>query len=120
MHKDNLLAKLNDEQRKAVLHQTGPMLVTAGPGSGKTHVIVSRLIMMIREYKIPPEKIMVITYTKEAAVSMRSRFPKQISEKWKVSFHTFHSFYFQIIKSIPQYSNYRLIKEQEKKLKEKK
>ena len=115
MHKDNLLAKLNDEQRKAVLHEIGPMLVTAGPGSGKTHVIISRLIMMIREYKIPPEKIMVITYTKEAAVSMRSRFLKQISEDWKVVFHTFHSFYYQIIKSIPQYFNYRLIKEQEKK-----
>ena len=115
MHKDSLLAKLNEEQRKAVLHKNGPMLVTAGPGSGKTHVIISRLIMMISEYKIPPEKIMVITYTKEAAVSMRSRFLKQISKDWKVSFHTFHSFYFQIIKSIPRYSDYRLIKEQEKK-----
>ena len=115
MHKDNLLIKLNEEQRKAVLHKSGPMLVTAGPGSGKTHVIISRLIMMIHEYKIPPEKILVITYTKEAAGSMRSRFLKQISEEWKVSFHTFHSFYFQIIKTIPQYSDYRLIKEQEKK-----
>ena len=65
-----MLKSLNEEQRKAVLHKNGPMLVTAGPGSGKTHVITARLLYMIHVHQIPPEKIAVITFTKEAAKSM--------------------------------------------------
>ena len=110
-----MLKSLNEEQRKAVLHKNGPMLVTAGPGSGKTHVITARLLYMIRVYQIPPEKIAVITFTKEAAKSMSSRFLKYNQQNLPISFGTFHSFYYQIIRSIPKYSNYRLIHEKEKK-----
>ena len=60
MLKCALLRDLNDGQRKAVLHREGPMLVTAGPGSGKTHVITTRLLIMIHVYQIPPEKIKFI------------------------------------------------------------
>ena len=115
MLKDNLLSKLNEDQREAVLHQTGPMLVTAGPGSGKTHVITTRLIYMIHVEKIPAEKIAVITFTKEAAKSMRSRFQNSFHQNEDVSFGTFHSFYYQILRSSSKYSRYRLIQENEKK-----
>lgn len=115
MHKDTILANLNEEQRKAVLHQTGPMLVTAGPGSGKTHVIISRLLYMINEWGIAAEKIAVITYSKEAARSMSSRFQKIFKGNESVFFGTFHSFYYQILRSSSNYSEYRLIYEKEKK-----
>jgi len=101
------------------------MLVTAGPGSGKTYVIVARLIHMLLEYHIPPEKILVITFTKEAAESMQKRFKAAyddiasqsplLSAEIPISFGTFHSFYYQIIRSIPKYSRFRLINEKEKK-----
>ncbi len=110
-----MLDNLNEGQRQAVLHRDGPMLVTAGPGSGKTHVITTRLLYMIRVHQIPPEKIIVITFTKEAAKSMSSRFLKYDQQETKISFGTFHSFYYQIIRSIPKYSQYRLIHEKEKK-----
>ena len=110
-----MLKALNEEQRKAVLHKTGPMLVTAGPGSGKTHVITARLLYMIRVHQIPPERIAVITFTKEAAKSMSSRFLQYNQQELPISFGTFHSFYYQIIRSIPKYSHYRLIHEKEKK-----
>ncbi len=91
------------------------MLVTAGPGSGKTHVIITRLNMMIHVYQIPPEKIMVITFTKDAARSMRTRFLENDQQETEVSFGTFHSFYYQIIRTIPKYSKYRLVHEKERK-----
>ena len=107
--------KLNEQQRQAVLHKTGPMLVTAGPGSGKTHVIISRLLNMIYVEKIPAEKIAVITFTKEAAKSMCSRFQKSFQQNEGVCFATFHSFYYQILRSSSNYSGYRLIQDNEKK-----
>jgi len=103
---------------EAVLHRDGPMLVTAGPGSGKTHVVTTRLLHMILAHHIPPEKILVITFTKEAARSMSSRFQAifdQSSLSEQISFGTFHSIYYQIIRSIPEYSRIRLIFEKEKK-----
>ena len=101
---ENLLKEqlqgLNQEQRKAVMHREGPMLVSAGPGSGKTHVIITRLIYMILKHRIPPEEILVITFTKEAAEAMRSRFHQACKKLYachfSVHFGTFHSFYLQI------------------------
>lgn len=116
--KDFLISQmdgLNSGQREAVLHREGPMLVTAGPGSGKTHVITTRLIHLISECCIPPEKIAVITFTKETAVSMCSRFQKNYQKQVPIFFGTFHSFYYRIIKSVPIYSQFRLIQENEKK-----
>ena len=118
----SLLQNLNDEQREAVLHGEGPALVAAGPGSGKTTVITRRLLYLIQERKIPPQKILVITFTKEAAKSMQERFIRQLDEFGMsrtdltgcVSFATFHSYFYQIIRSIKKYSEYQLITQQEK------
>ena len=118
MHKTEnaltLCCGLNEQQRQAVLHREGPALITAGPGSGKTHVITTRLLYMIYVHGILPEKIMVITFTKEAAKAMRSRFLNRYQKEDEVYFATFHSFYYQIIRSVPEYSQYRLIHEKEK------
>ena len=56
--------KLNKEQYIAAHHKDGPMLVLAGPGSGKTHLLVERIRIMIEEEQIAPENILVITFSK--------------------------------------------------------
>lgn len=120
MH-NSIFDKLNDSQREAALHGTGPMLVSAGPGSGKTSVIVARLLELIINKKIPPEKILVITFTREAALSMRSRFFQSIQNEKNnsysiehVCFGTFHSFFYQILRGSTKYSEYKIIDSQTK------
>ena len=68
-------ACVNDAQRKAIMFDgSGPLLVLAGPGSGKTFVITQRVRFLIEEKKVPPEKILVHTFTRDAANSMKNRF----------------------------------------------
>ena len=122
VHSKVLLQGLNEAQREAVLHGEGPALVAAGPGSGKTTVITRRLLYLIQECKIPPQNILVITFTKEAAKSMQNRFVSLLQEfqlrqsaaTGFVSFGTFHSYFYQIIRSVKKYSEYQLITQQEK------
>ena len=66
--------QLNAQQLEAVHHLEGPMLVLAGPGSGKTTMITHRILHMIQETGIEERKIWVVTYTRAAAQEMRSRF----------------------------------------------
>ncbi len=63
---------LDPDQRAAVAHREGPCLVLAGPGSGKTHVIVERFLALVGE-GVPPTQQLVLTYTRKAAAEMRSR-----------------------------------------------
>ena len=96
------------------------MLVTAGPGSGKTFVLTGRILYLIGKRYIPPGKILVITFTREAAGSMQARF-YQMSKRMgiydpdggQVCFGTFHSFFYQIIKSVPSYKEYQILSKQE-------
>ena len=122
MHKMPLLEGLNEAQCKAVMHGEGPALVAAGPGSGKTLTMIRRVLYLLLERKIPAEKILVITYTKDAAISMQEKFNKQLkrfqnfnmSHYCPVQFGTFHSCFYQIVKSIKKYSDYQLITPKEK------
>lgn len=92
------LESLNEIQREAVMHETGPLLVLAGPGSGKTFTITQRIFFLIEEKRILPEKILVITFTKEAALSMQSRFFQSSNSKmYPVNFGTFHSIFYHIL-----------------------
>ena len=91
----------NKEQETAVSHKDGPMMVLAGPGSGKTTVITHR-IMRLLEQGVSPSGILVITFTKAAAVEMKERFLSLASgaamkkeESGRVSFGTFHSVFYQ-------------------------
>lgn len=75
------------------------MLVLAGPGSGKTFTITTRLLYLIRKKDVPPENILVITFTKDAALSMQQRFQKACGDiTYPVNFGTFHSVFYQILK----------------------
>ena len=85
--------KLNEKQKEAVYHNTGPMMVLAGPGSGKTTVIIYRIKALIEKYNVLPKDILVITFTKSAANEMKSRF-KEINEGffWYFPFLFFQNF----------------------------
>ncbi|MCR5830283.1 MAG: ATP-dependent helicase [Lachnospiraceae bacterium] len=90
---------LSKEQKQAVGHVNGPMLVLAGPGSGKTTVITMRVKNLIEKEHIPSENILVITYTRAAALEMRERFFRMCPKGASVTFATFHSFFFKILRS---------------------
>ena len=90
---------LNPSQQKAAAHTTGPCLVLAGPGSGKTAVITKRTEYLITECGIPPSQILVVTFTKAAAREMQARFEQMTSQKYpRVSFGTIHAVIFTILK----------------------
>lgn len=84
-------------QREAIEHRDGPMLVLAGPGSGKTFVITQRTKYLIEQHGIDPRTILVITFTKAAAAEMKGRFSK-LCEVQGVTFGTFHAVFFNILK----------------------
>ena len=117
MLKTPLTEGLNEAQREAVMHGEGPALVAAGPGSDKTLTMIRRVLYLLLERKVSAEKILVITYTKEAAVSMQEKFVRELKKYqnqtshlyYPVSFGTFHSCFFQFIKRIKKYSEFQLI-----------
>ena len=106
---------LNHAQREAVSHHTGPCMVLAGPGSGKTLTIAKRIEYLIQQYKVRPEEILVITFTKYAANEMRERFYKVMQgERLPVTFGTFHGIYYGILKWAYHLTQDNILTEEEK------
>ena len=101
----------NNAQYMAIKHGVKPMLVIAGPGSGKTTVLTSRVKYLIEKYQVKPEKILVITFTKAAAKEMESRFASLMGQKSMVSFGTFHAVFFKILRSVYNYNIDNIIRE---------
>lgn len=89
----NFLDGLNDEQRKAVETIFGPVLVLAGPGTGKTHLLTARIGHILQQTDARAENILCLTFTNAAAVEMRERLRKKIgAEANKAEITTFHGF----------------------------
>ena len=117
------LINYSSNQKKAIEHGAGPLMVLAGPGSGKTFVITHRIKYLIEGSGINPAHILVVTFSRAAAKEMKDRFEKL---QWKshVTFGTFHSVFFSILKTAYGFSaeqiasdelRYTLIKELIKK-----
>ena len=105
--------KLNKEQYRAAMHRGGPMLVLAGPGSGKTHLLVERIRILIEEAEIRPENILVITFSRKAAREMQARFNKRCEDRsYPVTFGTFHAVFYNILKDFDPDTNALITEEQ--------
>ncbi len=104
------------EQLQAIHHGDGPMMVLAGPGSGKTYTITRRIRYLIEHHGVPPEQILVITFTKAAALEMQERFERLMDGSGQnVTFGTFHAIYFHILKRSYHYDQSNIITEKEKR-----
>lgn len=104
------LKDLNPSQALAATHSKGPALVLAGPGSGKTFLIVNRIRYLIEHCQVAPNTILVITFTRAAAKSMQQRFTEAVDGRMlPVTFGTFHAIFFQILKTYDSYNDHSLL-----------
>ena len=113
------LVNLNTQQRKAVQKTEGPVMVIAGPGTGKTQILAARIGYILKKEDIDPNNILCLTYTDAGAVAMRTRLLEFIGPvAHDIHIFTFHAFCNYVIKSNSdhffEYSNYDLVSDLEK------
>jgi DNA helicase-2/ATP-dependent DNA helicase PcrA len=88
-----LFESLNEAQKKAAFFVDGSSLILAGAGSGKTRVLIAKVVYLIKEKKVPPSSIMMVTFTNKAALEMKERIEKELGAYVKLGYiGTFHSF----------------------------
>ena len=105
----------NKSQQQAIRHKDGPMLVLAGPGSGKTAVITQRTKQLIEYENIDPSNILVITFTRAAAQEMKQRFLAATGEgRTKVTFGTFPAIFFMVLKLAYHFDSGNIISEEQR------
>ena len=98
-HPPNALAGLDADQRRAVEAVTGPLLVVAGPGSGKTRTLTHRLAHLVTRHAVPPSRCLAVTFTRRAAGEMRDRLRTLLLDVWeRIPLHTFHSLGLSILR----------------------
>lgn len=89
---------LNPSQRKAVIHEHGHLIIIAGPGTGKTHTLVHRIIHLVQAGE-PPESMLAITFTNKAAEEMRQRMQDRLQEPAsRINVGTFHAFCLSLLR----------------------
>lgn len=93
------LSMLNEKQKEAVMHTDGPLLILAGPGSGKTRVLTNKIAYLLQTKKVLPIQVLAITFTNKAAKEMKERLYQLIGKEINdMQLSTFHSFGLRIIK----------------------
>ena len=101
---ETALSSLNTAQRRVVETIEGPVMVIAGPGTGKTQVLTLRIANILQQTDTPPQAILALTFTESAAHNMRQRLIKFIGEAaYRVRIETFHAFCDDVIRSHPEY-----------------
>ena len=120
---ENFIDALNKEQLLAAEHINGTALIVAGPGTGKTRVLTSRIANLILNKKIAPENILAVTFTNKAAEEMLIRLKEILIKKIdvnKLNISTFHEFGLSVLKKFYQYTdrekNFSIIDEEDKNL----
>lgn len=106
----------NKSQIQAISHMDGPAMVLAGPGSGKTTVITHRIKNLIEKAEVHPENILVVTFTKAAAISMQKRFSTLMNggKGQLVTFGTFHSVFYKILRKSRRNEATEILSERQK------
>lgn len=103
--------QFNENQIRAISHKEGPAIVLAGPGSGKTTVITERINNLIKNHNVPPQNILVVTFTNAAAVNMKERLGQSGTG---ITVGTFHSIFYRIVKTSLNYGGGSIISDREK------
>ena len=99
---------MNQQQADAIMAGPGPVLVLAGPGSGKTSVLTRRIAWLIREQQIPHHRIMAVTFTNKAAGEMRSRVEAILGDRMRgLQIGTFHAICARFLRSEAESLGYR-------------
>ncbi len=97
---------LNEQQRQAVDTIEGPVMVIAGPGTGKTQILSARIAHILMQADVGPENILCLTFTDAGVLAMRKRLYSFMgSEAYKINLHTFHSFCNKVIQENMEYFN---------------
>lgn len=104
---EEILNRLNDEQREAVVNYVGPSFIVAGPGAGKTFTVISRTQYMILN-GVPPDKILLFTFTNKAAREIKERIAKAVGEETakEITTGTYHSFCCKILRQYAHKINF--------------
>jgi len=99
-----LFSNLNKQQQKAVSTIEGPVMVIAGPGTGKTQILAARILNILEKTQIAPENILCLTYTDAGSNAMKERLSRFMgTDAYRVNIHTFHSLCNKIISDYPEH-----------------
>src|SRR3989344_6543767 len=95
----DILRHLNKKQQESVINYSGPSVILAGAGSGKTRVLVAKVIYLIKEKKVNSASIVMMTFTNKAAAEMKERINRQLEGLVKLGYvGTYHSFCVRVLR----------------------
>ncbi len=107
--------ELNEQQKRAVKHKGSPLLIVAGPGTGKTLTLTHKIAHLVLKKGVPPDNILAVTFTNKASQEMKERLTRLLAGKEPLPFiATFHTLCFHILKGLKNKSRYTIIDEEDR------